>query len=267
MKAEIGVIGGSGFYRLLDEVDSVQVDTPYGPPSDEVAIGRVGNRDVAFIPRHGSHHTLPPAAINYRANLWALHSLGVRRVIAPCATGSMQPGIKPGEIVVCDQFIDRTSGRPDTYFADGPKVAHVSTAQPYCPVMRKLSVASARRVAMPVHESGTVVVVQGPRFSTEAESRWFSAMGWHVVNMTQYPEVALARELEMCYVNLSLVTDYDAGLKGNPDVKPVSVEDVIAMFGRNIGKLRELILDLIPSIPVERDCPCATAMRSAFIHG
>ncbi len=248
MNAEIGVIGGSGFYRLLDDAATVEVDTPYGSPSDQIAIGRVGERSVAFMPRHGSHHTIPPAAINYRANLWALHSLGVRRVIAPSAAGSLQPELKPGDIVVCDQFVDRTSGREDTYFNAGPEVAQSSAG-------------------LTVHDRGTVVIIQGPRFSTQAESRWFSSMGWHIVNMTQYPEVALARELEMCYVNLSLVTDYDAGLEGNPDVKPVSVQDVVALFGTNIEKLRGLVLELIPSIPEERKCPCTTAMRSAFIRG
>ncbi len=267
MNAEIGVIGGSGFYRLLDEAATVEIDTPYGSPSDQIAIGRVGERSVAFIPRHGSHHTLPPAAINYRANLWALHSLGVRRVIAPSAAGSLQPELKPGDIVVCDQFVDRTSGREDTYFNAGPEVAHVSTAHAYCPVLREIASAVASSAGLTVHDRGTVVVIQGPRFSTQAESRWFSSMGWHIVNMTQYPEVALARELEMCYVNLSLVTDYDAGLEGNPDVKPVSVQDVVALFGTNIEKLRGLVLELIPSIPEERKCPCTTAMRSAFIRG
>jgi 5'-methylthioadenosine phosphorylase len=264
--AEIGVLGGSGFYKLLDEVDYISVDTPYGHPSDGVAIGRVGDRSVAFIPRHGRDHTLPPGAINYRANLWALHSLGVTRVIAPCATGSLQARIKPGDIVICDQFVDRTSGRADSYFDSGPKVAHVSTADPYCPVLRRLAASKAGENRLPVHERGTVVVIQGPRFSTRAESRWFSAMGWDVINMTQYPEVTLARELELCYLNLSLVTDYDAGLEGDPGVKPVSVDDVAAQFATNIGRLRKHILDLIPTIPTARDCPCATAMKGAVIH-
>ena len=261
------MIGGSGFYRLFDDVESVRLDTPYGSPSEDVAIGRVGDRSVAFIPRHGSHHTLPPAAINYRANLWALHSLGVTRVIAPSAAGSLQPNMRPGDIVICDQFVDRTRGRADTYFDAGPKVAHVSTAHAYCPVLRDLAVNAANRDGLPVHDRGTVVVIQGPRFSTQAESRWFSSMGWHLVNMTQYPEATLARELEMCYVNVSLVTDYDAGLAGDPSVKPVSVDDVAALFGTNIAKVRELILDLILTIPAERTCPCASAMKSAFIHG
>jgi 5'-methylthioadenosine phosphorylase len=266
VKAEIGVIGGSGFYRFLEDVEVVRVETPFGPPSDEVTIGTVGGRRVAFIPRHGRHHSLPPAAINYRANLWALHSLGVNRVIGPGAAGSLQSRIKPGDFVICDQFVDRTAGRADTYFDAGPQVAHVSTAHPYCPVLRELAAGVARDQGLSIHERGTVVVIQGPRFSTRAESQWFSSMGWEVVNMTQYPEVSLARELEMCYVNLSLITDYDAGLEDDPDVKPVSSEDVVTLFAENIAKVRDLILDLIPVIPETRECPCATAMKSAVIH-
>jgi 5'-methylthioadenosine phosphorylase len=266
-RAEIGVFGGSGLYRLLDDVNFVTIETPFGSPSDDIAIGMVGDRAVAFIPRHGRKHTLPPAAINYRANLWALQSLGVTRVIAPTAAGSLQPHIKPGELVVCDQFVDRTTGRPDTFFDRGPKVVHISTAQPYCQVLRDLAVTTAGDLDVTVHPHGTVVVIQGPRFSTRAESKWFSSNGWEVVNMTQYPEVALARELEMCYLNVALVTDYDAGLEGHPDVKPVSVEDVEKTFASNMALVRDLILRLIPLIPTHRDCPCASAMKGAVING
>jgi 5'-methylthioadenosine phosphorylase len=266
-RAEIGVFGGSGLYRLLDDVNFIHVDTPFGGTSDDIAIGTVGERSVAFIPRHGRHHTLPPASINYRANLWALHSIGVTRVIAPTAAGSLQPHIRPGELVVCDQFVDRTSGRADTFFDHGPKVVHISTANPYCPVLRALAVKTAGESGVTVHPRGTVVVIQGPRFSTRAESKWFSSNQWDVVNMTQYPEVALARELEMCYLNIALITDYDAGLEGHPDIKPVSVEDVERTFASNIAVLRDLIVRLIPLIPTERDCPCGSAMKGAVING
>jgi 5'-methylthioadenosine phosphorylase len=266
-RAEIGVFGGSGFYSFLDNVDFLRVETPFGLPSDDIALGKVGERNVAFIPRHGRKHSLPPAAINYRANLWALHSLGVTRVIGPNASGSLQPHVRPGDFVVSDQFIDRTSGRGDTFFDRGPKVVHVSTAHPYCPVLRELAVKAAGDVGVTVHERGTIVVVQGPRFSTRAESRWFSSNGWDVVNMTQYPEVVLARELEMCYVSVSLITDYDSGLEGHPDVKPVSVEDVERFFASNNSRLRDLILRMISLIPVERACPCAGAMKGAVIGG
>lgn len=266
-RAEIGVFGGSGFYSFLDHVELVRVETPFGRPSDDIAIGKVGERNVAFMPRHGRKHSLAPAAINYRANLWALHSLGVTRVIGPNASGSLQPHIKPGDFVVCDQFIDQTRGRADTFFDRGPKVVHVSTAHPYCPDLRDLAVKAAGAAGVTVHDRGTIVVVQGPRFATRAESRWFSSNGWDVINMTQYPEVALAREQEMCYVSISLITDYDSGLEGHPDVKPVSAEDVVRVFAANNTRLRDLILRMIPLIPVERDCPCATALKGAVIGG
>jgi 5'-methylthioadenosine phosphorylase len=265
--AQVGVFGGSGFYRFLEEVQLVEVETPYGKPSDRVAVGVVGGVSVAFLPRHGSGHTLPPAAINYRANLWALRELGVTRVIAPTAAGSLQPHVRPGDFVVCDQFVDRTWGRADTFYADGPTVAHVGAADPYCPVLRGLAVATGRELGVTMHDRGIVVVIQGPRFSTRAESRWFSAQGWEVVNMTQYPEAILARELELCYANISLITDYDAGLEGAPEVAPVSVAAVEKVFASNNDRVRSLILGLLPRLPRERTCPCATAMQGAVIGG
>jgi 5'-methylthioadenosine phosphorylase len=266
-RAEIGVFGGSGFYSFLDKVDFVRVETPYGVPSDDIAIGKVGERSVAFIPRHGRKHSLPPAAINYRANVWALHSLGVTRVIGPNASGSLQPHIKPGDFVVSDQFVNQTSGRADTFYDRGPKVVHISTAHPYCPVLRDLAVKAAKGIGVTVHERGTIVVVQGPRFATRAESKFFTSNGWEVVNMTQYPEVALARELEMCYASISLITDYDSGLEGHPDIKPVSAEDVAKVFAANSSRLRDLIIRTISLIPVERDCPCPTALKGAVLGG
>ncbi len=260
----IGVIGGSGLYKLLDDVRREHLKTPYGEPSGDVAIGSLADQEVAFLPRHGVKHTLPPAQINYRANLWALKELGVTRVIAPSAAGSLQPHVKPGDFVVCDQFVDRTRGRADTYYT-GPRVAHASAADPYCPQLRELALEAGNEVGATMHEAGTVVVIQGPRFSTRAESRWFAAQGWQVVNMTQYPEVVLARELELCYINLSLITDYDAGLQGSPNVPAVTVAEVERVFAANITRVRQLILDLIPRIPDERSCPCGTAMQGAFI--
>jgi len=264
-RATVGVFGGSGFYRLLDDVEFVHMQTPYGDPSDQIALGIIDGVGVAFLPRHGSKHTLPPAAINYRANLWALKELGVTRVIAPTAAGSLQPHVKPGDFVVCDQFVDRTHGRQDTFYPSGPTVAHVGAADPYCPVMRQLSVAVGQEQGVTVHDRGTVVVIQGPRFSTRAESRWFSSLGWDVINMTQYPEVILARELELCYVNISLITDYDVGLEGMPEPAPVSVAEVEKVFSDNNDRVRSLILALVPRLPAERDCPCPAAMSGAVI--
>ena len=209
--AEIGVVGGSGFYSLLDDVREIKVDTPYGPPSDSVFLAEVAGRRVAFLPRHGRRHTIPPHRINYRANVWAMRSLGVKAVISPCAAGSLQIAVKPGDFVVCDQFVDRTSGRADTFY-DGPIVTHLSSAEIYDPVLRDLAIATIRDHGIEVHEHGTVVVIEGPRFSTKSESKWFSDAGWEVINMTQYPEAWLCRELGMAVVNISLITDYDAGV-------------------------------------------------------
>jgi 5'-methylthioadenosine phosphorylase len=264
-RADVGVFGGSGFYSLMEgPVEQVSVQTPYGAPSDSIAIGRLGETRVAFLPRHGQHHRLPPHVINYRANLWAMAQLGVTRVIAPSAAGSLQPTVKPGDFVVCDQFIDRTYGRAQTFY-DGPRVVHISTAEPYCPELRQLAIDAARELGIVVHERGTVVVIQGPRFSTKAESRWFASQGWEVINMTQYPEVALARELGMCYVNVSLITDYDAGLEGQPGIAPVTVEEVLRVLHDNNDRVRRLIERLLPRISPARACPCSHALDQAVV--
>jgi 5'-methylthioadenosine phosphorylase len=263
--ATVGVFGGSGLYRLLDDVEQVEIDTPYGKPSDALAIGTVADRRVAFMPRHGSKHTIPPGAINYRANLWAFKELGVERVIAPAAVGSLQADIKPGHFVVCDQFVDRTGGRADSYYMDGPRVAHVSAPDPYCPELRPLAVEVGHEQGIEIHDGGTVVVIEGPRFASRAESRWYGAQGWQVINMTQYPEVILARELEMCYVNLALVTDYDAGLEGDPRVAAVTVADVLTVMASNNERVRNLILTLIERLPAVRYCSCGRGMKTAFV--
>jgi 5'-methylthioadenosine phosphorylase len=254
--AEIGVIGGSGLYRFLDGAAPLSVETPYGPPSDAVTVAELEGRRVAFLPRHGARHTIPPHRINYRANVWALHSLGVRRVLAPCAVGSLRAEHGPGTVLVCDQLVDRTSGRADTYF-DGPEVAHLSVADPYCEELRPPAVRAARDAGLAARDGGTVVVVNGPRFSTRAESRWFAGAGWDVVNMTQYPEAVLARELGMCYVNLSVVTDYDSGLDHDDSVAPVTQQEVFAVFDQNMPRLRDALRRLIAALPAERTCGCA----------
>jgi 5'-methylthioadenosine phosphorylase len=264
-RADVGVFGGSGFYSLMEgPVELLTVQTPYGSPSDSLALGRMGDIRVAFMPRHGQGHRLPPHAINYRANLWAMAQLGVTRIIAPTLAGSLQPHIKSGDFVVCDQFVDRTYARDQTFF-DGPRVVHISLAEPYCPDLRARSVAAGRELGITMHERGTVVVIQGPRFSTRAESRWFSNQGWEVINMTQYPEVALARELEMCYVNIALITDYDAGLEGQPGIRPVSVSEVIEVMNANNAHVRRLIEVLLPRLAGERTCPCARTLENAVI--
>jgi 5'-methylthioadenosine phosphorylase len=243
----------------------VALETPYGPPSAPVAIGEIGGARVAFLPRHGKRHELPAHRVPYRANVWAMRELGVRRIIGPCAAGALRADLARGEFVVCDQYVDRTRGRDDTYYDGGGEepVTHVSAAEPYCPDLRALLVATARELGIPATDGGTVVVIQGPRFSTRAESAWFSAMGWDVVNMTAYPEAQLARELELCYANVSMVTDHDAGVAG---AEPVSGDEVMRVFQDNLARLRELLLAVIPRIsPQPSEHLCATALRGARI--
>ena len=240
-------------------MQEVDVDTPYGKPSSPVLLGDVEGRRVAFIPRHGRKHELPPHRVPYRANLWAMRELGVSRVLGPCAVGSLRVDVEPGHFVVCDQLVDRTTGRADTFY-DGPVTTHISFADPYCPTTRDVTVSVARQLGLPVHEQGTVVVVQGPRFSTRSESAWYQSQGWEVINMTQYPEAALARELELCYANISMVTDHDVGVEG---AEPVSHEQVIRVFDENNERLRELLFAVIPKIGPQPEDVCATALRRA----
>ena len=251
-KAEIGIFGGSGFYKFLDKTEEVVVETPYGAPSSPVTLGDIEGRKVAFLPRHGLKHEYPPHVINYRANAWAMKDLGCTMIIGPCATGSLQPHVKPGDFVICDQFVDRTSGRIDTFY-DGPITTHPAMADPYSPDLRKVAIEVAKEQGISVHEKGTVVVIQGPRFSTRAESKWFSSMGWEVINMTQYPEAYLCRELDMAYLNISLITDYDVGLEGDPNIKPVTHEEVIRVFTENNEKLKNLLFGIVPRMPNAED--------------
>lgn len=253
--AEIGVIGGSGFYSLLDGLDEVRVDTPYGPPSDPLMIGEVGDRRVAFLPRHGRDHRLPPHRVNYRANLWALRTVGVRQVLGPCAVGGLRPELGPGTLVVPDQLVDRTWGREQTFYDEG--AVHVSVADPYCVNGRAVVLAAARRAGWLPVDGGTMVVVQGPRFSTRAESRWFAGNGWSVVGMTGHPEATLARELALCYTSVAVVTDLDAGVEQG---QGVSHAEVLEVFARNVERLRSLLLSAIPALPVQRDCACSSAL-------
>jgi 5'-methylthioadenosine phosphorylase len=253
--ADIGVIGGSGLYALLEGATEHEVSTPYGAPSDLITMADVGGRRVAFLPRHGRDHRFPPHRIPYRANLWALRSLGVRQIIAPCAVGGLRPELGPGTFVVPDQLIDRTSGREQTFYDTG--AVHVSFADPYCPVGRSTVLAATGRHGVAATDGGTMVVVQGPRFSTRAESRWFSDLGGTVVNMTGHPEAVLARELALCYTAIALVTDLDAGVEGEHGV---TQEEVFAVFADNTAILRRVLLDAVTALPADRDCPCGQAL-------
>ena len=253
--AHIGILGGSGFYSLAEDLRPVEVDTPYGPPAGPVRIGRFADRQVAFLARHGEDHEYPAHRVPYRANLWALRSLGVRSLLAPFSCGSLQAHIAPGDFVICDQIVDRTQGREQTYY-DGPQVHHLTFADPYCPALRQTAAAAARAEGITVHDSGTVVVIEGPRFSSRAESRWFSALGGDVVNMTQVPEAPLAGELGMCFAGVALVTDYDAGVEGDGNVEPVTHEHVLATFEANLARVQGLIGRTVADLLDEQPLCC-----------
>ncbi|GAA2502686.1 S-methyl-5'-thioadenosine phosphorylase [Streptomyces thermolineatus] len=270
-RADIGVIGGSGFYSFLDDVTEVTVETPYGPPSDSLFLGEVAGRRVAFLPRHGRRHHLPPSSINYRANLWALASVGARQVLGPCAVGGLHPEHGPGTLLVPDQLVDRTKSRTQSYFdgeprPDGlvPRVVHTAFADPYCPVGRETAVTAARGAGWDAVDGGTMVVIEGPRFSTRAESRWHAAQGWSVVGMTGHPEAVLARELGLCYTSLALVTDLDAGAAAG---EGVSHEEVMEVFAANVDRLRTTLFDVVGKLPVEQDCTLCPHARGSMDPG
>ena len=247
-RADVAVIGGSGFYSFLDDPEQVPVETPYGDPSSPVSVGEVAGRRVAFLPRHGRGHEYPPHLINYRANLWALRSLGVRQVLAPCAVGGLRSEVAPGDLVVPDQLVDRTSGRDRTYVERG--AVHLPFADPYCP---RLSAALAS--ADGVRRGGTMVVIDGPRFSTRAESQDYASRGWTLVNMTSAPEAALARELRMCLAAVALVTDMDAGAEPEQGVHQA---EVFALFAANTERLKGLLAGVIADLPDPAGCTCDT---------
>jgi 5'-methylthioadenosine phosphorylase len=257
--AEIGIIGGSGFYEFLTDPELVAVETPFGDPSAPVAIGRLAGRRVAFLPRHGTEHQFPPHRVNYRANLWALRSVGVRQVLAPSAVGSLRPELGPGTVVVPDQVVDRTWGRPHTVYDGTGPVVHVSFADPYCPRGRRAVVGARADVV----DGGTLVVVNGPRFSSRAESLWHAAQGWSVVGMTGQPEATIARELALCFTCVTLVTDRDAGVPGDPaDGEPVTHAAVLEMFAANIDRLKDLLTAAVAALPAaETDADAACSCR------
>ncbi len=258
MMPRIGIIGGSGFYKLLDDPREIKIATPYGATSAPVQIGQLSGVEVAFIPRHGVGHTIPPHRVNYRANIWALHELGVERVIGVNAVGSLKEDYKPGEIVFVDQFIDFTKKRDYTFY-DGGKVYHVSFADPFCPEMRRIFIETAQEIKIPFKGNGTYVCIEGPRFSTRAESRMFRQFA-DIIGMTLVPEVNLARELAMCYANISMITDYDVWAE-----KPVDTKEVLEVMARNIENVEELLKKAVPRIPEERGCGCGKALENAGI--
>lgn len=272
MKAEIGIFGGSGLYKLFDKGRWIDIKTTYGEPSDKIFLTEFNNRKIAFLPRHGKKHQFPPHKINYRANIDAFKKLGIKIIISPSAVGSLQSNIKRGDFVICDDFIDRTKNRKDTFF-EGPKTIHISSANCYCDILRRIAVQVCKKHKIRVHPNGTAVVIQGPRFSTKAESKWFTKMNWDIINMTQYPEVVLAREAEICYLGIALITDYDAGLigernlpAGRQGIKPVSFDEIRKIFDQNIENVKKVILEIINNIPKNYKCSqCHNALEGAEV--
>ena len=263
-RAEIGVIGGSGFYEFLTDSERVSITTPFGDPSDDVVIGDLEGRRVAFLARHGQGHRFPPHRVNYRANLWALRSVGVRQVLAPCAVGSLKPEHGPGTMVVPDQVVDRTWGRDHTIYDGTGPVVHVGFSDPYCPRGREAAINAGRAAGKPVVDSGTLVVVNGPRFSSRAESRWHQQAGWAVVGMTGMPEASIARELAICFTTIALVTDHDAGVEGG---EAVTHEEVLRVFARNINGLKTVLRSAIVAMPAAEDDAAATCSCRRALDG
>ena len=253
--AEIAILGGSGFYSFLEGAERVEVETPFGRPSAALALGAVGGRRVAFLPRHGERHQFPPHRVNYRANLWALRSVGVRQVLAPCAVGSLRPELAPGTFVLPDQVVDRSWGRGHTvYDKEGP-VVHVAFSDPYCPRGRAAVLRAGGETGNLPQAEGTLVVINGPRFSSRAESQWHAAQGWSLVGMTGQPEAAVARELALCYTAIAMVTDHDAGVEAT---EAVTHADVLTIFASNLDRLKILLGQTVRRLPESE--PDATAV-------
>jgi 5'-methylthioadenosine phosphorylase len=260
MQAEIGIIGGTGLSdpKLFSNIKEVSVETPYGKPSDKITIGELGGRRVAFLPRHGKKHTIRPTDINVRANIYALKSLGVKRILAPSTVGSLKEEYHPGDIVFVDQFIDRTTRREQSFYTQ-EKVCHISVAEPMCPELRKTIIGIGKEMHIKMHETGTYVCIEGPRFSSKAESKMYRQWGADVVGMTLVPECILAREAELCYASISTVTDYDVWKD-----HPVCVDDIISTMKGNIEIVKRIIAKAVEKIPTELGCSCEEALKGAF---
>jgi 5'-methylthioadenosine phosphorylase len=259
-QAEIGIIGGTGVYdpKLLENAKRIKISTPYGMPSDLITIGELAGRKIAFINRHGEGHTIPPHMVNSHANIWALKELGVRRILAPCAVGSLKENYKPGHIVILDQFVDFTKSRKYTYY-DGKKVYHISAADPFCKELREVLITAGAKLRLSLHKTGTYVCVEGPRFSTRAESKMFRTWA-DVIGMTLIPECVLARELEICYASVAMVSDFDVWAD-----RPVTTEEVLNTMRENLEKVKSLLQEAVPGIPYERECECKDALKNAGI--
>ena len=266
VQAEIGVIGGSGLYDpgIVENAREVKVYTPFGEPSDAIIVGEVAGRRVAFLPRHGRGHRIPPHRVNYRANIWALKALGVKWVISVSAVGSLREEYRPGDLVVPDQFIDMTKGKREYTFFEGPVVAHVSMADPFCEHLRRELIEAGRRLGYRIHERGTYVCIEEPRFSTRAESRiWREVFKADIIGMTLVPEVVLACEAQLCYATLAMITDYDVWAE-----RPVTAEEVIRIMSENVEKAKRILYEVIPRLPEEPEpslCSCCRALETALL--
>ncbi len=259
--ADIAIIGGTGFYGcdFLENSREIEINTPYGKPSDSITIGKFNELKIAFLPRHGKKHSMPPHKINFRANIWALKRLGVKRIITPDAVGSLQEKIKPGDFLIPDQFIDLTNSRNNTFYDEG-KVAHISMAEPFCPELSKIVFESGNNLGYKMHDKGTVVVIQGPRFSSKAESKLYRSWDAQIINMEVSTECILSREAEICYAYIGMVTDYDTFAD-----KTVNVTNVMDVLKQNSNNARSLITDAIARIPQKRGCKCWEALKDAMI--
>jgi 5'-methylthioadenosine phosphorylase len=260
MRPRFAIIGGSGVYdpAILQDITDVTVDTTYGQVA--LKVGLYSGQTVAFISRHGPGHATPPHKVNYRANIWALKELGVERVFATAAVGSLQPSMNPGDLVVLDQFIDFTKSRPTTFFEGGEAgVAHVDMTEPYCPQLRQVLVTAGRELGIPLHGQGTYVCTEGPRFETPAEIRFYGQIGGHLVGMTNVPEVVLAREAELCYAAVAMVTNYAAGISATP----LTHREVVEVMAQNVSRIKDLLKLAIERTPEERSCGCKEALKGA----
>ena len=257
--AEIGIFGGTGIYDsgLLNDSKEITIDTPYGKTSDSITVGEFNGRNVAFMPRHGKKHTVPPHLINFRANIWAFKELGVKRIIAPSAVGSLREEFEPGHFALPSQFIDFTKSRKGTFSEDG-RVIHISVADPFCPELQNIILDVTKKQGMQIHENCTYVCIEGPRFSTKAESGFFRTTGADIIGMTLVPECQLAREAQICYVSISTVTDYDVWAE-----KPVTAKEVMETLAKNVEMTKKILTLVIDQIPETKSCSCEKALEEA----
>ena len=262
-QAKIGVIGGTGLYDIegMTDIEEVDINTPFGKPSDTITVGKLEGVGIAFLPRHGKGHRILPTEIPVRANIYALKSLGVESIIAINSTGSFKAKIKPGDLVIPDQLIDRTRSRVNSFFGEGV-VAHIPFAEPFCPVLSQIVFEAAQEVGASVHPKGTYIAMEGPAFSTRAESRLYRSWGADIIGMTALPEAKLAREAEICYAIIGCVTDYDSWMERS---EPVTIDVILDILHRNIDITKKIIKLVVSRIPEERNCECATALKTSIV--